>query len=214
MITPPLTGLGRDTTSDAMASIVAMVSLYLIFEKRHFTLGMILLLSSIYVRIDFVALAGPVILICWLQDRLPLWQGAVLSAVAVLSVLCINHFAGDYGIPMLYYRNFMGTPIAPAEMSVRFSAHDYLFAFRSGITKVAESFFLPFLLLAAIGLRSRRGRPVLAATLGYVILHFLILPNWQERWVAVFYVSAAICAADSLPGAESSAARPEQSAIL
>jgi hypothetical protein len=195
MMSPPLTGVGRDTTSDALASLVAFASLYLIFERRLLAPGLVLLLASIYFRTDFVVLAGPVILLCWLRGRLLFWQAAVLSLVAVFSVLLINHFAGDYGVKMLYYRNFVGTPVAPGEMTVQFSAHDYVSAFRSGITKAADSFFLPFLLLGVIGLRSGRVRPLLAVTLAYVALHFLILPNWQERWVAVFYLSTAICAA-------------------
>ena len=198
MLTPPLTALGRDTTSDALATLIAMGSLYLIFEKRLLAIGVVFLLLSIFFRTDFVALAGPVILILWVQDRLPLWQGAVLSVVAVSSVLCINHFAGDYGIGMLYYRNFVGTPVAPAEMSVHLSVHGYLAAFRSGITKASESFFFPFVLLGVSGARSKFGLPVLVATLLYVVLHFLILPNWQERWFGVFYLSAVICAADTL----------------
>lgn len=102
--------------------------------------GMALLLASIYFRTDFVVLAGPVILACWLQKRLDLWKAAVLSLIAVASVLCINYFAGDYGIKMLYYRNFVGVPIAPGEMTVQFSFRDYVAAFRSGITLAANSF--------------------------------------------------------------------------
>jgi hypothetical protein len=195
MLSPPLTALGRDTTSDALASLVAFVSLYLIFERRCLGLGTVILLSSLFFRTDFVVLAVPVIFLFWLERRIPLWQAAVLALVAVSSVLAINHFAGDYGIRMLYYRNFVGTPAAPAEMTVHFSAHDYLSAFRSGITKVADSFFLPFLLLGATGLQCRAGRLLLGTTLAYVTLHFLVLPNWQERWVAVFYLSAIVCLA-------------------
>jgi len=69
-----------------------------------------------------------------------------------------------------------------------------LSAFRSGITKVADSFFIPFLLLGAMGLRSNKMWPIVAATLAYVMLHFVILPNWQERWVAVFYLSTVVSA--------------------
>ena len=197
MVSPPLAILGRETTSDALASLVAFVSLYLIFEKRILAPGLALLLASIYFRTDFVVLAGPVILACWLQRRIQFWQAAVLSTVAVSSVLCINNFAGDYGIRMLYYRNFVGTPIAPAEMVVQFSARDYLSAFRSGITKTADSFFLPFLLLGAIGLRSKRMLPLLGVALAYIGLHFLILPNWEERWAAIFYLSMVVCAASA-----------------
>src|SRR5439155_25254634 len=91
---------------------------------------------------------------CWFEQRLKLWQAAVLSVLALGSVLSINHFAGDYGIKMLYYRNFVGTPVAPGEMMVQFSLRDYFLAFRSGMTLVASSFFLPFLLAGVSGLCS------------------------------------------------------------
>ncbi|MHB8217292.1 MAG: hypothetical protein ACYDDS_14555 [Candidatus Sulfotelmatobacter sp.] len=195
MISPPLTALGRDTTADALASLVAFASLYLIFEENRLLPGMVALLVSIYFRTDFVVLAGPVILTCWWQKRLELWKAAVLSVVAVASVLCINHFAGDYGIKMLYYRNFVGVPVAPGEMTVQFSFRDYMAAMRSGITLAANSFFIPLLLVGMFGVVSRRMRPLFAVTLAYVVLHFLVLPNWQERWVGVFYLSMGVCAA-------------------
>ena len=194
MASPPLMELGREMTSDASATLVAFASLYLIFERQLLTPGLILLLASIYFRTDFVVLAGPAILACWLERRLGFWQSTLLAVLALSSALCIGHFAGDYGIKMLYYRNFIGAPTAPGEMTVQFSVRDYVGAFRSGITKTAESFFLPFLLLGTIGLPLRRTRVLLGVTLSYVVLHFVILPNWQERWVGLFYLSAGVCA--------------------
>jgi hypothetical protein len=194
MISPPLMALGRETTADALATLVAFAALYLIFEKQRFAPGVALLLASIYCRTDFVVLAGPVILACWLERRVELWKAGVLALVAAASVLCINHFAGDYGIKMLYYRNFVSVPIAPGEITVQFSFRDYLAALRSGITLAANSFFLPFLLLGTIGAVSRRTRVLFVVALAYVVLHFLILPNWQERWVAIFYLCAGVCA--------------------
>jgi hypothetical protein len=203
MISPPLMSLGRDTTADPLATLVAFASLYLIFEKRRLFPGMILLLASIYFRTDFVVLAGPVILACWLERRIELWKAAVLALVAVGSVLCINYFAGDYGMGMLYYRNFAGVPIAPGEMTAHLSLKDYLSALRAGITLMTESFFLPFLLLGIIGFVARRMRGLFVVTFSYVCLHFLILPNWQERWFGVFYLSMAVCAATTIRAATS-----------
>ena len=213
MISPPLLGLGRDMTSDALATLFAFSSLYLIFEKKLLTAGMIVLLASIYFRTDNVVLAGPVILACFIERRLDLFKASVLAALAVASALSINHFAGDYGIKMLYYRNFVGVPLAPAEMSPQFTFHDYLVAFRAGITLVTNSFFVPFLLIGIGGFfGAKRMRSVAAVTLFYVLLHFVVLPNWQERWFGVFYLSMIVAAAETLQTVKWNQARAEASA--
>ena len=198
MISPPLTELGRELTSDAESSLIVFTSLFLIFEKRRLTSGLALLLASIFFRTDFVVLAGPVLLVCWLERRIDFWKASVLALIAVGSVLAINHFAGDYGMKMLYYRNFIGVPVAPAEMTVQFSFHDYLSAFRSGITLAANSFFIPFFLLGLVGVIRKELRALFGVTLAYVLLHFVVLPNWQERWVALFYLVCGICAATTV----------------
>lgn len=202
MMSPPLTDLGRDLTSDAMATAVAFASLYMIFGRGKLSSGILLLLLSIYVRTDFVVLAGPVLMLCWMEKRIEFWKTVVLGVLAVASVLVINHFSGDYGIAMLYYRNFIGVPLAPAESGVRFTFHQYLSAFRSGLTLVLNSFFVPFLALGVVGLVHKHTRAVFAAALSYVVLHFLILPNWQERWVGVFYLCCGLCAATAVGRAE------------
>lgn len=195
MLSPPLTELGRELTSDALATAVAFAALFLIFEKGRIAPGLALLLASIFFRTDFVVLAAPVLLLCWIERRVDIWKTTVLAALALGSALAINHFAGDYGIKMLYYRNFVGVPISPAEMNVQFTFGDYLSAFRSGATLASYSFFLPFLLLGVLGLAATRMRSLFYVSLAYVVLHFIILPNWQERWVALFYLCCGVCAA-------------------
>lgn len=135
---------------------------------------------------------------CWLERQIELWKAFVLAVVALASVMTINHFAGDYGIKMVYYRNFVGVPVAPAEVAVQFTLRDYLSAFRSGVTLVLNSFSIPFLALGVVGLVERRMRKLFWVTLAYVGLHLVILPNWQERWVGAFYLSCGVCAACTL----------------
>ena len=199
MISPPLLSLGRTTTSDALATLVAFSSLYLIFEKRFLLPGLTVLLSGIYFRTDVVVLAGPVLLVCWLERRLNFWQTATLALLAVGSVFTINHFAGDYGIKMLYYREFKGTLLAPSETVVQFSGRDFFHALRSGIGLIMGSFFLPFLLVGIGGwLGSARVRTVALIAIAYAALHFLIFPGWEDRWLGIFYLTMGVAAAAGL----------------
>jgi hypothetical protein len=199
MLSSPMTTLGRENTSDALATLVAFTGFFLICERRNLTPGMIVLLTSIYLRTDFVVLAIPVLISCWLKRRTTFWQTAVLAALAGGSVLLINYFAGDYGIKMLYYRNFVGTPSAPAEMTVLFTFRDYLSGFRRGITLATDGFFFPFLLIGVTGLVcAPRSRAIFGISLAYAGLHFLALPNWEERWFVLFYLSMGVVAAMGL----------------
>jgi hypothetical protein len=143
-------------------------------------------------------LAGPALLALWLTRKITFWQAGLLSGLALASVFAINHFGGDYGIQMLYYRNFVDAPTAPAEIVVHFSFHEYLAALRHGFTLVSGSFFLPFLLLGTVGtvLRSRL-LAVAAIATTYAVLHFVVLPNWDERWFGVFYLAMVLCAASA-----------------
>jgi hypothetical protein len=182
-----------------LATLVAFAALYLIVEKKALTSGLPLLLASIYFRTDFVVLAGPVFFLCWIERRTTFWQTAVLCALAVGSVFTINYCAGDYGIKMLYYRNFIGTPTAPGEMTVLFSFRDYISGVGSGVRLAASGFAFPFLLLGLAGvLRAPKSSGLFLVTVAYTVLHFAVLPNWQERWFVVFYLSMGVVATMAL----------------
>jgi hypothetical protein len=199
MMSPPIATLGRENISDALATLVAFGSLYLIFEKRLLTPGLVLALTSIYCRTDFVVLAIPVLVVCCYERKITFFQMTTLMTVAAGSVLLINYCAGDYGLRMLYYRNFVGTPTAPGEMTVLFSFHDYISAFRGSLSLVAGGFFFPFLALGLTGLFCRpRSVAVFGVALAYTGLHFVLLPNWEERWFAIFYLSAGVLAVTGL----------------
>jgi hypothetical protein len=107
----------------------------------------------------------------------------------------INRMAGDFGLAMLYYRNFVGTPVAPAEMVVHFSVAQYLQALRANLAAIFQGWLIPFLLLATIGF-FRRSRLAAASSIAvsYVALHLLILPDWVERWFVIAYIPMALSA--------------------
>src|SRR5438445_1352191 len=259
MLSPAITTLGRYAGASGISTLLALLSLYLIFERDLLSVGIAILFVSIFFRTDNVVLAGPVLLICWSRRRIDLSKAVLLAMVAVASVLVINHFSGDYGIRMLYYRNFIGTPVAPGEMVAQFSFRQYLAAFRAGITVMLDShlslflFFgmlafiwqkrFPALTILPINSRTRRVQPqaqmsqqesaesrsqvaqfsptagstapmgaasAALASAGYAALHYIVLPNWQERWFGVFYLMMAVCSVNAL----AKSYRPETSASV
>jgi hypothetical protein len=104
---------------------------------------------------------------------------------------------------MLYYRNFVGTPSFPAEMNLHMSAQGYVSGFRLGIWRMLQSPLLEFIPLGLVGLyRKSHLVPISAITITYAMFHFLVLPNWMDRWFVLTYLTLAlpsICVRSRVP---------------
>ena len=195
MATPPILGLARFNTPDALGCLFVLAALYLVFERNSLFWGLTLLLASIYVRTDNVIMAVAVVgYVAFLTRELDKIKAAVLAAVAIASVFLINHFSGDYGIRLLYYRSFVEIPLAPGELVVHFGLSDYLHAFRKAISETMNSYFPLFVLMGVAGFCARKTRVSQAigvVTAFYVATHFLLFPSGQERFWGPFYVGSA-----------------------
>ena len=196
MLSPPILELARFNSPDALACLTGLAALYLIFERERMFWGLTLLLVSIYVRTDNVLLAVPVLAYCSLVTKqLEKTKAAVLMAVAVLSVLLINHFSGDYGLRVLYYRSFIAIPLAPGELVPSFGAADYLRAFRTAVSQTMVGSMPLFVLIGVVGICTRRERTtqaISAVTAFYLVSHFLLFPSGQERFWGIFYIGCAV----------------------
>jgi len=122
-------------------------------------------------------------------------KAAILTAVAVSSVIVINHFAGDYGIRMLYYRSFIAVPLAPGELVPQFGVPEYLRVFRTAISDTINGSFPFFVLMGIVGFFAwpvRVTRALGLVTGFYVCTHFILFPSGQERFWGPFYLRAAM----------------------
>jgi hypothetical protein len=196
MASPPILNLARFSSPDALSCLVSLAALYLILERQSMFWGLTLLLVSVYVRTDNVLLAIAVLGYCSLfAKQLEMTKAAVLGAVAVVSVIVINHFAGDYGIRLLYYRSFVAIPLAPGELVPQFGPADYVRAFRTAVSETMNGYFPLFMLMGLVGVVFRRSpvtRAIAIVTTFYVATHFLLFPSGQERFWGPFYIGAAV----------------------
>jgi hypothetical protein len=65
-------------------------------------------------------------------------------------------------------------------------------AFRAGISTMLSSYLVPFVILGVLGFRKYPWLPLIAAV--YAVMHYVALPNYQERWFAISYLLCAIAA--------------------
>jgi hypothetical protein len=205
LLTPPIWDLARSNTPDAFSCCVLLLSLYLILEKESLLLGLSLVLASVYIRTDNVLLVLPLLASASLAHKsLEKAKAACLAGLAIGSVILINHFAGDYGIKMLYYRAFVEPPVAPGELVAQFGLHDYLVAFQAGISTMTHGPVIPFALMGLVGtiacLRTHRVAllGLVAVTLCFAVSHFLVFPLGESRYFGLFFLVMGIMAASTL----------------
>jgi hypothetical protein len=201
MLTPPLLDLARSTTPDALSSLVVLSAVFLLFQQRNLLPGLILLIASVYVRTDNVILVVFVLAYLWLAESdLRVWHAAVLSLLAVGSVALINHFAGDYGPRMLYYR-IEHVPSAIGEFIPVFGVHEYFGCLKRGVAGAWHSHFLPFLLMGLVGLLRRTSRAVVGltvVTLVYTLAHLVSYPVPEARYFGLFFAAMGIAAGSAV----------------
>ena len=99
-------------------------------------------------------------------------------------------------------RDRLGRRLArPGELVAQFSIGDYLHAFRSGLSGLANGYMLLYLLLGAVGLAARPPRELLELallTLLYIAFHFLLFPSSQERFMGPVYIGLGILGATAV----------------
>jgi len=202
LLSPPLWDLARSTTPDALSSLIVLLALYLLFEKQKLLPGTIFLLVSIFIRTDNLLLVLAVLaLMCMAGFGLRVSEAVMLAVLAVMSVAVINHFAGDYGAKVLYYRSFVEPPIAVGEITPRFGFREYLLALRAGLTGAVHAQYIPFFLMGVVALLRRPPRPILAlaiVTTIYTTAHLVIFPNPEMRFFGPFFVAMGVALASGL----------------
>jgi hypothetical protein len=210
MLTPGIWDLARWPQPDALCCMISFMALYFILEKNWITAGLTILLASVYVRTDNVLLVLTVLAyLSILKHIIGKSKAAIMAGVAIGSVFLINHFAGDYGARMLYYRAFLGVPLAPGEMTAHFGFHDYLMALRTGMTALVHGDFIPFALMGVVGILRRPTSAILGLVIVAVVYnasHFLMYPLVETRYFGLFYLAMGISAASTLVGRLSSTA--------
>jgi hypothetical protein len=192
MLSPNILALSRWATPDCLAMFVAALGLYLIIERRLYFWGSSLLLLDVWVRTDALILTGIVFAILAFRRKLDVLQFVALSALALGSYFTINHFAGSYSWPALFYNSFQGGLVAPGETLLHTSLSAYVHqVVRGSYVWLYFGGFALYLLLGGLAIwlsRSSMYVDMIAAALAARILSYALYPNGDSRYTAVLFV--------------------------
>jgi hypothetical protein len=192
MLSPNILVLARGTLPDCLATVVAALGFYLILEKRSYFWGSVPLLLDVWIRTDALILAGIVFAALLLLGKLDVPQFLLLSVSALASYFAINHFAGSYSWPILFYNSFLGGVPAPGEAVIHVSRSAYLHqVVRGAYLWLISGGFALYILLGALAIwlnRSSMYTHMVAAVLAARGLSYVFYPNGDQRYTAVLFV--------------------------
>jgi hypothetical protein len=192
MLSPNVLGLARWATPDCLATFIAALGFYLILERKLYFWGCAVLMCDIWIRTDALVLAGVIFFVLWVRAKLDFPQFASLCVLSLGSYFAINHFAGNYGWPVLFYNSFLGGVIAPGEVALHVSRSVYFHqVVRGAYMWLISGSFALYLFLGGLAVwlnRASTYTDMVVATLTTRVICYFLYPNGDQRYTAVQFV--------------------------
>lgn len=196
MLNPTVLQLVRWTSPDMPAIAIAVAGTFAIVEMQRFALGLVLLLTDLWIRPETILFAG-LVLCALLATRHLHWMWACgLSVFAVASDCFIARNGYPYSV--LFYHSCIQELTSPADVSLVLTRGMYLGALKHAVQGL--SFTNPLLsfpvLACALQCFALRGRSLATAislaAVSAASLLFLMVPNFESRYFlsTLFFVPA------------------------
>lgn len=185
----PVLLLGRAGTPDALAAFLAILGLWLIQDRKSPFIALITLFISLGVRTDNLLVL--LVILAWLvgEKRIASYYAGLLAVLAIMLVLGINRWVGNYGWIVLFRYSFVAGRY-PAQIPHTLTLREYLSPFASGAAIIATRVSL-WLLLGILAYR-REANPVLLVCAVAVAAHFLMFPSPDDRYLVWAYIVVGI----------------------
>ena len=194
LLTAPVLNMGRMVTADPLSTMILVVALFAITRGRCL-LAAALLLISIGTRSD--NLMAALMLFAWMiwTRRLHLSIGCLLTATAIATSMCVNHFAGIYGWRVLMQHGFIKPEVEPVSHPVMITFTGYLHAL-AGLRAIPYTFLTVWALVAAAAWKKLPKDNILRSFLMlaglYIAMRLLAFPNFDDRFFVWTYLIAGV----------------------
>lgn len=202
MYTPFMINTARLSTPDAVSSLIFLGSFYFIIEKPSIIPLFVLLLLSVFARLDNIVTC--LIMLSFLffirkwQKRISLLQYGIMAGALVLCYFVVTWFTvRPFGENITYYPDFANTLNLAYQPHGGFSFKDYVaLAYSYVITVVVYQHFTFFAFLAFLviipafinGYKIRFEQWFILLLIFIILTRFILFPNLEDRFYISFYL--------------------------
>lgn len=213
-LSAPLWTLARLESPDALATLCAVVSLFLILEKGRANLGMVVLMVAILARPNGLILLVTIALALALASpassvRLRPLAAAAWIGLAVLLALGLTAWSGYYGFGVLFYFSVIAYLPYPARGAPAVPVAEILRQYLFRTVNLSLSPVPLYTLIGLLAIRARRVTPtsirsdapsmMVLALLASIVGGWIAAPWEPERYLAPALFSLVVLLAISIP---------------
>lgn len=206
MLLPPMLQVAKLSTPDCLSAFFVLWAIYFVVEKKLVVVPFVLLLVSVFARLDnailstllFPALA----LTKMLDQKISLKKQMLFLVASVLSYLIVSSCAMHYGWNILYYPSFSAHLNTGHDIHQSFSIASYL---KLVLSQLMVGLFFSWLMLfvflvallsmaspASNGKKWNMDQVVLLFFLFVIALRFMLQPVIADRFYIPYYLVALV----------------------
>ncbi len=197
--------ISTESTPDAFSTLLLLLGLCYLFEKKRFVLGNIILSLSIFARNDNLIFIQLVLIYALILNRGKTTISIRLKlflVINLISYILINNFSGAYDWWRFFHHSFYFPNPDIANFKLPFSFELYFAKVIKGLTQFGKPINLLFIFIAGVIMyRWKKDLPVileqktgfsnqnlLISSIIAVLIRFLMFPILWERHYVIYYM--------------------------
>lgn len=196
LLAMPFTGIGRESSPDAISCFLMLLGCYWFFKKKcwHYIAPAFAL--AVLARPDniiFVMLFGVCLLV---KKYWSVTDAVIVIASGLLAYFVPQLFFEGYNWKTLFYHSFIKHLTYPKDAIISLTITDYIFAVLRNAFREFNSSFIPLLLIFIISIWNYRkiitkDLTILWLSIGAtIIVRYLLFPVFTGRFMAPYYLIA------------------------
>lgn len=188
--------MAKLSTPDAMSAFFVFAAMYYIIEKKHLTIGYLMLVLAIFTRLDNILLATAIMVMLFFLQREQFKTGKLLLALAgiAISFFVIAFMAWTQGWDLMFITSYFKRMNLSGQATEQFNFEEYFHMLSLGViyalnkSHIAKMIVLMLAYLLLIKGKWEIGKWVVFTLLVVIVARFFLHPLTVDRFYFGHYL--------------------------
>jgi hypothetical protein len=196
LLTMPFTGIGRESSPDALSCFFIVLASYWFYIKKCWQWIAPALALAVLTRPDNIIFVGLLGTVLFAKKYWSITYILIVLGFSMLAFIIPKLYLTSYNWQTLFYHSFIIHLTFPADTAINLNLSDYIFTIARNAFREFNISLIPLLLIFAIPAWNNRKKlttdlSILWLTIGLtILLRYLLFPVFTGRFMAPYYLIA------------------------